>query len=897
MAEQTQISLCLSPNGNFHVNIPNKLSDPVPEYIKRFQQDLSLGNGHALLALGGKDHGVGLPPVWSYWRDIGAKYLTMLCNLPDINAPARIPDVMPSTEAFFEELAAAAPLMTGAEYITGDFLRNLWGQIDSAFRQECTDSGLAVPEFLKTLNPAWNLVGRVHFNLAENRKDESCPFAFMATYTPKISSHGKIQHQPLGNALKEFAGSKKHAQLLSLLLPVQKASSLVWLKEMSDSGEIYHPVRWSVHEAVQFLQDIPTMEQSGIIVRMPASWRAGRPSRPKVKATLGQTKPSGLGADALLSFQMEIALDGEALTQKEIKGLLDGSDGLAFIRGKWVEIDKERLARIMDRFQAIEKLASSQGVPFSEAMRLLSGFQSFDEAEGGPTGHWSEVLAGDWLAETLCELRNPETLTGLDPGREIIGTLRPYQDTGARWLHLLGSLGLGACLADDMGLGKTLQVLSLLNMTKNLPGRTSLLVAPASLISNWAAEICKFAPGLTYLIAHPSEMGSAKLKDLNEEVIAQYNLVITTYGTVLRMDWTGNIPWHYVILDEAQAIKNPDAKQTRAVKKLKAAARIALTGTPIENRIGDLWSIFDFLNPGLLGSAKDFSIYTKQLENIPHNPYGSLRELVRPYLLRRLKTDKNIVSDLPDKTEVKAYCTLSKKQAALYQQSVRELEKQLEIADGIKRKGIVLAFLMRFKQICNHPSQWLGDGTWNFADSGKLQRLSEIAEVVSDKQEKMLVFTQFREMTSPLDAFLGSVFGRPGLVLHGGTAVKDRKDIVRQFQENEQIPYFVLSLKAGGSGLNLTAAQHVIHFDRWWNPSVENQATDRAFRIGQTKNVLVHKFICKGTVEDKIDSLIESKNKLTRELLEGGGEIQLTEMSNAEILKLVALDLHSITGD
>jgi non-specific serine/threonine protein kinase len=262
-----------------------------------------------------------------------------------------------------------------------------------------------------------------------------------------------------------------------------------------------------------------------------------------------------------------------------------------------------------------------------------------------------------------------------------------------------------------------------------------------------------------------------------------------------------------------------------------------------------------------------------------------------------LKTDKRIIADLPDKTEIKAYCTLSKMQAALYQQSVKELEKQLKDIDGIKRKGIVLAFLMRLKQICNHPSQWLGDGAWDFSDSGKLSRLREIAEVIADKQEKALVFTQFREMTTPLNAFLGSVFGREGIVLHGGTEVKKRKDLIKQFQEDEGVPYFVLSLKAGGSGLNLTAASHVIHFDRWWNPAVENQATDRAFRIGQTKNVLVHKFICKGTVEDKIDMLIESKKRLSEDLLEGGAESLLTEMTNDELLKLIALDLNSISGE
>jgi non-specific serine/threonine protein kinase len=329
------------------------------------------------------------------------------------------------------------------------------------------------------------------------------------------------------------------------------------------------------------------------------------------------------------------------------------------------------------------------------------------------------------------------------------------------------------------------------------------------------------------------------------------------------------------------------------VKRLRARARIALTGTPIENRLGDLWSIFDFINPGLLGTAKEFSSYTRRLVERQHNPFGPLRDLVRPYILRRLKTDRNIISDLPDKTEMKAFCGLSRKQAALYQQAVAELKGQLRAAEGIQRRGLILSFLMRFKQICNHPSQWIGDGAWTEEDSGKWTRLRELGEVIAAKQEKTLVFTQFREMTAPLAEFLSGVFGRHGLVLHGETVVKKRKDLVQRFQEDEMVPFFVLSLRAGGSGLNLTAASHVIHFDRWWNPAVENQATDRAFRIGQTKNVLVHKFVCRGTIEEKIDELIESKKRLTNELLEGGAELNLTELKDEELLGLVALDLNA----
>ena len=377
------------------------------------------------------------------------------------------------------------------------------------------------------------------------------------------------------------------------------------------------------------------------------------------------------------------------------------------------------------------------------------------------------------------------------------------------------------------------------------------------MLANWAAEIEKFAPELNAAIVHPSAMTAEQIRQFTPARAAELDLAITSYGSLLRMPALAETEWRFAILDEAQAIKNPNAKQTRAAKALKATARIALTGTPVENQLGDLWSIFDFINPGLLGSARQFSRYAKSLAEREVNPYGPLRELVRPYILRRMKTDKAIISDLPDKTELKAYCGLSRKQAALYEQAVQDLEKRLEDADGIARKGVVLAMLMRLKQICNHPSQWLNDNAWAEMDSGKLARLREIAEVVASRQEKMLVFTQFREMTAPLATFLGGIFGRSGLVLHGETAVKNRRALVQTFQEDETVPFFVLSLKAGGSGLTLTAASHVVHFDRWWNPAVENQATDRAFRIGQKRNVLVHKFVCRGTVEEKIDALIE----------------------------------------
>jgi SNF2-related domain/SNF2 Helicase protein/Helicase conserved C-terminal domain len=886
----------LTPHGLLTLRETGETLALEPEPSLRLEKAFERGSGHGLLWLGANEVGTVLPPVLSYWRELGVRYVTSLCALSDVGDGRTKPPVPIPADGELDTMAAAVPPMSGAEYLTAAVLANLWRGMDAAFDAELVQARLSVQEFLKSRHPAWNLVGRVHFNLAENRKDEDAPFAFLATYTTRLSAAAKAQHLPLGKALQEYSGARNREHLLSLLMPVQRAAEhCPWLKAMVDAREIFHPLRWSPRQAVQFLKDVPALESAGIVVRMPASWRMNRPARPQVKATVGGNTPAHVGLDALLDFRMEVTLDGEKLSAAEIKGLLAHSDGLALIRGKWVEVDHERLSRTLEQFEAIERRAATEGLSFGEAMRMLAGAGIAEDGTAGQADvAWSQTVAGPWLAEMLAALRHPDGLARVDPSRSLAGTLRPYQQVGVQWLYLLAQLRLGSCLADDMGLGKTIQVLSLLLVLKHEAGdkrKPSLLVAPASLLANWAAEIARFAPSLKAIVVHPSAAPAEQLKTDRANDLADVDLVITSYGFLARTPWLGTTPWRLVVIDEAQAIKNPAAKQTKTVKQLRADTRIALTGTPIENRLSDLWSIFDFINPGLLGSSKEFSSFVKRLGDRPHNPYGPLRDLVRPYILRRLKTDKSIIADLPDKTEVKAFCPLSRKQAALYQQAVEDLANRLGDVEGIQRKGIVLSFLMRLKQICNHPSQWLGDSSWAEEDSGKLARLRDITEVIAARQEKALVFTQFRETTAPLATFLGSVFGRAGLVLHGETEVKKRKDLVRQYQEDETVPFFVLSLKAGGAGLNLTAASHVIHFDRWWNPAVENQATDRAFRIGQTKNVLVHKFICRGTVEDKIDQMIESKQQLAGDFLSGAADTMLTEMKDEELLKLVALDL------
>jgi non-specific serine/threonine protein kinase len=739
-------------------------------------------------------------------------------------------------------------------------------------------------------------------HLAENKRDQENPFAFLATYVSRLSAQGRPQHEPLGRALQQYAGAKNRQALLSLLVPLQRAAERSELvKELVDSGDVYHALAWSPREAHRFLKDIPIFEESGLLVRVPDWWKPQQPSRAVVNVKIDGKRGSPLGVDALLDFSVGVALDGEPVSEVELEELLASVGGLVRLKGKWVEVDREKLAEALEHWKKVERQVRENGLSFFEGMRLLAGAALERDVSGAlpdAARAWTGLTAGPALEATLDRLKSPDARQIPSPP-ELRAELRPYQRTGLSWLHFLTQLGLGACLADDMGLGKTVQVIALLLALKreretaergNGQPAASLLVVPASLIANWKAEIERFAPSLTYAIAHPSETPSGN-EELSAEEVEGCDLVITTYGMLSRQQWLRERNWRLAILDEAQAIKNSGTRQTRAAKEVRASARIALTGTPVENRLSDLWSLFEFLNPGLLGSSKAFASFVKKMQAAPKPSYQPLRALVGPYILRRLKTDKRVIADLPDKTEVKAYCGLSRQQAALYEQAVRDLESRLGETEGIQRRGLVLAQLMRLKQICNHPAQMLGHGDYDPKHSAKFQRLAELCEELAQRQEKALVFTQFREIAEPLARFLEGVFGRPGLVLHGGTQVARRRELVESFQRESGPPFFVLSVKAGGTGLNLTAASQVIHFDRWWNPAVENQATDRAFRIGQKRNVLVHKFVCRGTVEERIDALIAEKTGLVQDVVEGGERL-LTEMDNDELLKFVALDVN-----
>jgi SNF2 family DNA or RNA helicase len=670
---------------------------------------------------------------------------------------------------------------------------------------------------------------------------------------------------------------------------------------ITDSLKGKRPTELSVdtNGAYTFLRETaPLLEGAGFGVLVPPWWnkkgaRLGVKVKMKSKQEAGA--PGKMTMENLVNYQWQLSLGKTELTEKEFKTLAKLKSPLVQIRGQWVTLDAEQIEAAIKFWEE----GQTQGeITLLEAMRMGLGGET--SAGGLPV---DEVVTDGWLGEWMEQFKQSEKLEPLDQPVGLLGQLRPYQQYGYSWLAFLRKWGLGACLADDMGLGKTIQTISLLLREKEKMGKLSapvLLIAPTSVVTNWEREIERFAPGLqTYI-----HRGSGRLRgEEMRNVVKGKDVMLTSYP-VARLDAESiqSIQWLAVIVDEAQNIKNPAAKQTQAIRKFNAEFRIALTGTPVENRLSELWSIMHFLNPGYLGGRTQFRAdFALPIERY-HDEAAlkQLKQLTMPFILRRVKTDPRVISDLPEKVETKVYCNLTEEQATLYEAVVQDAMKRIEEEEGIQRRGLVLSMLMQLKQICNHPVQYLhqtrkskkGDST-PFTDltgrSGKLERLGELLEEVLAEGDRALIFTQFAEMGEMLANYLPGAFGAATQFLHGGTSTKARDQMVKRFQEDEHAPsIFILSLKAGGTGLNLTRANHVFHFDRWWNPAVEDQATDRAFRIGQKRNVQVHKFVTTGTLEEMIDDMIESKKGLAQAVV-GSGENWITEMSTDELRRVVAL--------
>jgi SNF2 family DNA or RNA helicase len=676
-----------------------------------------------------------------------------------------------------------------------------------------------------------------------------------------------------------------------LLTSLGQASSLC--PEIAASLKTARPVGYPLDNqaAHDFLVDKALLlKQWGFSVMLPAWW-TGKGSKLRLAVSANVKSPKmksggGLSLDEIVQFDWEAAIGGEKLTIQELESLAKLKAGLVRIRGQWVEIGPEQIRTAVD-------LLSRKGDQKATARDVVQIALGVKEPPGGI--QLKKVKATGWIGALLDQLEHAEGFADIQADRAFLGDLRPYQSRGLSWLSFLSQWGMGACLADDMGLGKTVQTLALIQRYWNSNGkRPALLVCPTTVVNNWQKEASKFTPDLPVLIHH----GAARHKGAAFKKEAQkHALVVSSYGLLHRDSKVfQEIPWSGLILDEAQNIKNSETQQSRAARSLAADYKIALTGTPVENNVGDLWSIMEFLNPGFLGTQAEFKrkfFVPIQAERDPHAA-ERLKKITGPFILRRLKTDKSIIADLPEKMEMKVFCPLTKEQASLYAAVVKDTEDALKSSEGIQRKGLILATLSKLKQVCNHPAHFLGDNSAILGRSGKLSRLTEMLAEIQDIGERALVFSQFAEMGKLLQKHLEETFGSEVLFLHGGVTKQKRDKMVERFQSDSAGPsIFVLSLKAGGSGLNLTAANHVFHFDRWWNPAVENQATDRVFRIGQTKNVQVHKFVCAGTLEEKIDEMIEKKREIAEQVV-GAGEGWITELTNKDLKELWKLRKEAI---
>lgn len=835
---------------------------------ERFEED----RFHAVYQLGFVERPDMFDAAGGFLYQLSEQFFRLLTNQPDIELTREEACVEPDEEAL-GILLNSVPFTLGSEYVTEQWIRKLFDRLGMIFAQEISRYEGTVALYLTEKSQRLRVPERIFFHLVES-KDTGFPFAFLATYATK-DEEGKVRHVPLQYALEEY--KKDRNKLLELLSCLNKASEVSELiGEFVERGEMFHPLRLTAEEAFQILKDVPRIEETGIICRIPNWWKK-KAYGISMSVSLGEEKPTFVGMDTILTMCPELAVGGVALTREEVENLLRQTEGLAFLKGKWIEVDHDRLEKLLADMEGY------QGeLTLMEALRM--GLKSENEKQDADVG--PILTNGKWLNGLLHDLRTPGDIRVAAVPKSFAAELRPYQKTGYTWLSYMSRLGFGACLADDMGLGKTVQVLAFLEkLRKTKRDARTLLIVPASLVGNWQKEAEKFAPRMPVHILHgkSAQALSDEVKD------SKAFLTITTYGMAVRITELEKITWDALILDEAQAIKNPVTKQTRQIKKLKSLTKIAMTGTPIENDLTNLWSLFDFLNKGLLGSSTEFREYCKELTQHPEG-YAKLKSMVAPFMLRRVKTDKSIISDLPEKLEQVDYVNISKKQAVLYRKYVTELARRLDEVSGMERRGLVLASLTKLKQICNHPDQYLGQQCYAEKDSGKFQMLHELCETIYEKRERVLVFTQFKEITAFLDDYLAEIFHARGFVLHGGTPVAKRSRIVEAFQGEKYVPYIVLSVKAGGTGLNLTNASHVIHFDRWWNPAVENQATDRAYRIGQKNNVMVHKLVCKGTIEEKIDEMINSKKELAENVIGSGGENWITEMSNDELMSILKLD-------
>ncbi len=885
----------MSLDGQVRIYPSGNIETSISPYDRLFAQSV----GQGLFALATANWDVSLPPMMFYLRRLARDSMTRFAH-----AVMEHPDgwheiidcLIPAQEkmvAYIEEL----PEVLGGENVTVAHMHHWFISLRDFIRQELEKHDLSPVQWLRNLGAPWDQIGKLFFHLAEHRDDETGhkPFAFMVTFAHQSAADNQLRHLPLGSALKLYADD--HAGLMSILTPLKNVSSQVaWVKSYFEQGKMYRPMLWSASEAYEFLQSISEIESAGIMVRMVNLWKTA-PPRLQVQVTADAEAPKneegGLSVHSLLRFSVATSLGGKDLTAEELAELLAQGDGLIRFKGDWVQLDRAKIESLMEVWQKATHMLNAYQMPLVQGLRLLMGglsesLPALPEQDSDCALKPSEELQA-MIDEWLNTAMNRVSLPLPDSLQEI---LRPYQRQGVEFLYQSTKRGFGVCLADDMGLGKTLQTIAWLEVLRKegaLDNIPALIVAPASLLGNWQDELSRFAADLKVGILHPSSEDfsfSPKSKDYYGSKWQNYHVVITTYGMVTRVeDWVNEF-FPAIVLDEAQAIKNDGSQRSQSVRALQSNRKVALTGTPIENSMMDMWSLMEFLNPSLLGGKNSFKKFVLEQED----NLAPIKRLLHPFILRRMKTDQSIIADLPDKTEMPAYCLLTEEQAALYHHQIQTLHAMLDEPDPQARLMLILPLLAKLKQICNHPAQFQGTDDYAPERSGKMIRLMELCEQIRERQEKVLIFTQFASLIPHLHDVLSKIFGQAGLCLHGGTPIMERRNIVSEFQKEEGPPFCILSLKAAGTGLTLTQASHVIHFDRWWNPAVENQATDRAYRIGQRKNVLVHRFICKTTIEERIDALLAKKQKMSDDMFDSSLEQMLASMNGDELKNLFGID-------
>lgn len=819
-----------------------------------------------------------LPASLSYLREFAKAMIThwLLAERATGAAPGGPPD------GFIEAWVQVARETPKLENLPGEVLRKIWEKTREEILKALAENKGSLAEFMTRADPAWGRLGTIVIKLDDVMEDPARPFVLSTSYIDGITATRSVVSTSISVPVFgecRVPGLRRH--LYELLRQAGQRSSVV--QRLVESQEIFSPCGLIPRDAHAFVRDVPALTALGIEVALPRWWKDLKTPEIRVRTRIGSSAPKPIGIGPLLDLHTAYVVGDHELTEAEWRTLVrNNHDGLVYLRGQWFGAERSRIDAAIEAGKRVEDLRARGGVTYAEALELtgarLPGDESAANAAPAPTPATFEP--GPWLEAALAAVERQELRRDISPGVRLRADLFGYQRQGVAWLATLMEVGAGALLADDMGLGKTMQVIALIvSLLRREVAGPHLIVMPASLLANWQQEFARWAPTLSVGVAH----GGSEFDE------TPY-VTLTSYGTLLRREALARREWGLVVLDEAQEIKNSRTRLAQAVKGLRSRMRVCLSGTPIENHLGDLWSIMDFLNPGLLGSEAEFAEWCNKLLQ-GADGLAPLRRRLRPFILRRLKTDPAIALDLPTKVEMTVYCGMTPLQADLYAQTYAAMQAEYKSASSSARQGIAFRVITRLKQVCDHPGLVL-DGIFDGNSSGKFLRLAELARSIAAGGDRMLVFTQYQEMAGPIAAHLERVLRRGGAVIHGDTPIKQRQKIVADFQAEDGPPFLVLTFGVGGTGFNLTAACHVILFDRWWNPAVENQAMDRAFRIGQTKGVVVHKFVCRGTLEERIDILLQRKHELAKGLFGNADDPDkaLSHLSGEELFSLLALD-------